>query len=190
MSDHSVTKEEIAAFFEPDNSIEFEDKKLGRVAILANQIQELEREISEQETIIKSLREKKRQISEDLLPAVMTEHGLSEITLNDGSKVTVKKFYSCTIPTDRTEKALDWLRQHGHDGLIKHRLTIDFTRDKDAQALQVKKELEGKGLYPGDKEWVEPSTLRGFAREQVEAGGLLPPDDCFNLFIGERATIK
>ena len=63
MSDHSVTKEEIAAFFEPDNSIEFEDKKLGRVAVLANQIQELEREIAEQETVVKSLKEKKRQIS-------------------------------------------------------------------------------------------------------------------------------
>ena len=53
----------------------------------------------------------------------------------------------------------------------------------------MKKELEGKGLYPGDKEWVEPSTLRGFAREQVESGTSLP-EDCFNLFIGERATIK
>ena len=186
----TVSKEEIAAYFEPDDIAEFEDKKLGRMATLANQVLDLEKEISEQETALKSLKEKKRQITEDLLPAVMTEHGLSDITLSDGRQITVKKFYSCTIPTDRTEKALDWLRQHGHDGLIKHRLTIDFTRDKDDQALQVKKELEGKGLYPGDKEWVEPSTLRGFAREQVEAGGLLPPDDCFNLFIGERATIK
>lgn len=184
-----VTAEEIVKFFDPDNSVEFEDKKLGRVATLANQIQDLEREIADQEAIVKSLKEKKRSLSEDLLPAVMTEHGLSDITLNDGSKVTVKKFYSCTIPADRTEKAFDWLRENGHEGLIKHRLTIDFTRDKDDQALQVKKELENKGLYPGDKEWVEPSTLRGFAREQTESGVTLP-DKLFNLFIGERATIK
>jgi hypothetical protein len=189
MSKPVVTAEEIVKFFDPDNSVEFEDKKLGRVATLANQVQDLEREIAEQESALKSLKEKKRQIAEDLLPAVMTEHGLSDITLNDGSKVTVKKFYSCTIPGDRTEKAFDWLRENGHEGLIKHRLTIDFTRDRDDQALQVKKELENKGLYPGDKEWVEPSTLRGFAREQIEAGSELP-EDCFNLFIGERATIK
>ena len=97
-----VTAEEIVKFFDPDNSVEFEDKKLGRVATLANQIQDLEREIADQEAIVKSLKEKKRSLSEDLLPAVMTEHGLSDITLNDGSKVTVKKFYSCTIPADRT----------------------------------------------------------------------------------------
>tara|TARA_R110000751_G_scaffold248311_3_gene348083 strand:+ start:1981 stop:2571 length:591 start_codon:yes stop_codon:yes gene_type:complete len=184
-----VSKEEIAAFFEPDNSLDFEDKKLGRVSALANQALQLEREIAEQESIVKTLKEKKRQITEDLLPAVMTEHGLSDLTLNDGSKVTVKKFYSCTIPADRTEKAFDWLREQGHDGLIKHRVTVDFSRDKDDQALRVKKELEDKGYYPADKEWVEPSTLRGFAREQVEAGTSLP-DNLFNLFIGERATIK
>jgi hypothetical protein len=185
----TVTKEEIAAFFEPDASIDFEDKKLGRVSALATQIQNLEKEIAEAESGLKSLKEKKRTIAEDLLPAVMTEHGLSSLALSDGSKVTVKKFYSCTIPAEYTERAFDWLRENGHEGLIKHRLTIDFTKDKDDQALRVKKELEDKGLYPGDKEWVEPSTLRGFAREQVESGGNLP-ESCFNLFVGERATIK
>ena len=85
--------------------------------------------------------------------------------------------------------AFDWLRDNGHEGLIKHRITVDFTREADNQALRVKKELEDKGLYPADKEWVEPSTLRGFAREQTESGVTLP-DKLFNLFIGERATIK
>ena len=145
MSAPSVSKEEIAAFFEPDNSLDFEDKKLGRVSVLANQVLQLEREIAEQEAIVKSLKEKKRQIAEDLLPAVMTEHGLSDLTLNDGSKVTVKKFYSCTIPANCTQEAFVWLREQGHDGLIKHRVTVDFSRDKDDQALQVKKNLKTKG---------------------------------------------
>tara|TARA_R110002020_G_scaffold213289_3_gene420018 strand:+ start:6266 stop:6832 length:567 start_codon:yes stop_codon:yes gene_type:complete len=186
----TISKEEIVQFFEDGKtSPEFEDKKLGRVANLANQVIDLENQIKEQETALKSLKEKKRAIAEDLLPAVMTEHGLSNITLNDGSTVSVKKFYSCTIPSDQTEKAFDWLRDNGHDGLIKHRITVDFTREADNQALRVKKELEDKGLYPADKEWVEPSTLRGFAREQTEAGVTIP-DNLFNLFIGERATIK
>ena len=190
MASKAVTKEDIVKFFEEgEESPEFEDKKLGRVASLANQVIDLEGQIKEQEAALKSLKEKQRAIAEDLLPAVMTEHGLSNITLNDGSTVSVKKFYSCTIPADQTEMAFDWLRDNGHEGLIKHRITVDFTREADNQALRVKKELEDKGLYPADKEWVEPSTLRGFAREQTESGVTLP-DKLFNLFIGERATIK
>jgi len=185
-----ITKEDIFNFFEEGaEAPEFEDKKLGRVASFANQITQLENKIKDQEAVLKDLKEKRRAIAEDLLPAVMTEHGLSNVTLNDGSTVSVKKFYSCTIPADRTEKAFDWLRDNGHEGLIKHRVTVDFTREADDQALRLKKELEDKGLYPADKEWVEPSTLRGFAREQTEAGVALP-DKLFNLFIGERATIK
>jgi len=184
-----VSKEEILSFFE-ETPKEFDNTTLGRISSLSNQVIDLDKEIASVESDLKTMKEKKRQLTEDLIPAVMTEHGVAEVTLANGGKVSVKKFYSCTIPAEKTEKAFDWLREHGHEGLIKHRLTIDFTRDKDDQALRVKKELEDKGLYPGDKEWVEPSTLRGFAREQVEAGGLLPPDDCFNLFIGERATIK
>ena len=190
MNDKKVSKDEISAFFEPDViDTEFEDKKLGRVATLANQIVSLDKEINSKETVVKDLKDQRRRLSEDMLPAVMTEHGLTEVILADGSKVSVKKFYSCTIPADKTERAFEWLRDNNHEGLIKHRLTVDFSRDKDDQALNVKHELEERGLYPADKEWVEPSTLRGFAREQIEAGSGLP-DNLFNLFIGERATIK
>jgi hypothetical protein len=186
----AVTQEEIAAFFDPlTDAPEFKDKQLGRVATLANQIVAFDKTIADGEKDLKVLKEQRRQLAEDMLPALMTEHGLTEITLNNGSKVSVRKFYSCTIPADKTPLALEWLRDNGHDGLIKHRVTIDFTRDKDDQALVLKEELEDRGLYPSDKEWVEPSTLRGFAREQVEDGKNLP-DTLFNLFIGERATIK
>jgi hypothetical protein len=184
-----VTKEEIFGFFD-DSPKQFANTTLGRISSLSNQVIDLDREIVEQETVLKTMKEKRRQLTEDLIPAVMTEHGVAEVTLENGGKVSVKKFYSCTIPKDKTDQAFEWLRNNGHEGLIKHRLTIDFTRDKDDQALRVKKELEQKGLYPGDKEWVEPSTLRGFAREQIETGASSPPEDCFNLFIGERATIK
>ncbi|HAT65685.1 MAG TPA: hypothetical protein DCS66_14005, partial [Flavobacteriaceae bacterium] len=159
-----VSKDEITAFFDPEIAApDFEDKKLGRVATLATQILDFDKEIAVQESAVKELKEKRRQLAEDLLPAVMTEHGLTEITLSDGSKVSVRKFYSCTIPAEQTEKAFDWLREKGHEGLIKHRITVDFSREKDDQALRIKEDLENKGLYPADKEWVEPSTLRGFA---------------------------
>jgi len=186
----AVTEKDIAAFFDPfTDTPEFKDKQLGRVATMANQIVAFDKDIAEDEKSLKNKKEQRRKLAEDMFPALMTEYGLTEITLKDGSKVSVKKFYSCTIPAAKTPEALEWLRDNGHEGLIKHRVTIDFTRDKDDQALVLKEELEDRGLYPSDKEWVEPSTLRGFAREQIEDGKNLP-DTLFTLFIGERATIK
>jgi hypothetical protein len=186
----SVTKDEIAAFFDADNQVSmFDDSQLGRVAALANQIIEHDEEIAEVERTLKDQKTARKKLAEDLLPALMTEYGLTTIILSDGKEVSVKKFYSCTIPAEKTSSAFEWLRDNGHESLIKHRVIVDFTRDKDDQAITLKEELSERGLHPSDKEWVEPSTLRGFAREQIEGGKDLP-DDLFNLFIGERANIK
>ena len=186
----SITKDEIAAFFDEEKAVsKFDDGQLGRVATLANQIIEYDEAIAVVERNLKDQKEARRKLAEDLLPALMTENGLTTITLNDGKEVSVKKFYSCTIPADKTLSAFEWLRDNGHEGLIKHRVTVDFTRERDDQAITLKEELSERGLHPSDKEWVEPSTLRGFAREQIEGGKDLP-DNLFNLFIGERANIK
>ena len=186
----SITKDEILSFFDGDEEVsKFDDSQLGRVATLANQIIEYDEEIEHAERNLKNIKDARKKLSEDLLPALMTENGLTSIILNDGKEVSVKRFYSCTIPGDKTLRAFEWLRDNGHDGLIKHRVTVDFTRDRDDQAIVLKEELSERGLHPSDKEWVEPSTLRGFAREQIEGGKNLP-DDLFNLFIGERANIK
>lgn len=78
MNDKKVSKDEISAFFEPDViDTEFEDKKLGRVATLANQIVSLDKEINSKEAVVKDLKDQRRRLSEDMLPAVMTEHGLT-----------------------------------------------------------------------------------------------------------------
>jgi len=39
------------------------------------------------------------------------------------------------------------------------------------------------------REWVEPSTLRAFIREQHEAGKKLPMD-LLGAFVGQKTTIK
>ena len=157
----SVTKDEIISFFEDDKEVsKFDDSQLGRVASLANQIIEYDEEIELAERNLKNIKADRRKLAEDLLPALMTENGLTSIILSDGKEVSVKRFYSCTIPGDKTLQAFEWLRDNGHDGLIKHRVIVDFTRDKDDQAIVLKEELSERGLHPSDKEWVEPSTLK------------------------------
>jgi hypothetical protein len=49
--------------------------------------------------------------------------------------------------------------------------------------------LNDKGYQSMQREWVEPSTLRAFIREQHEAGKQLPMD-LLGAFVGQKTTIK
>ena len=49
--------------------------------------------------------------------------------------------------------------------------------------------LNEKGFQSSQREWVEPSTLRAFIREQHEAGNQLPMD-LLGAYVGQKTTIK
>jgi len=49
--------------------------------------------------------------------------------------------------------------------------------------------LNKRGYQSSQREWVEPSTLRAFIREQHEAGKALPMD-LLGAFVGQKTTIK
>jgi len=49
--------------------------------------------------------------------------------------------------------------------------------------------LSDQGYQSSQREWVEPSTLRAFIREQHEAGSKLPMD-LLGAYVGQKTTIK
>ena len=49
----------------------------------------------------------------------MTETGLASIKLDDGSSLEIKNIYGASILVANREKAYDWLREHGHDDIIR-----------------------------------------------------------------------
>ena len=55
---------------------------------------------------------KEDHISSKVIPELLAEQGLSEIKLADGSKVSVKQEFRCTLPKDETKRAqaYEWLR--------------------------------------------------------------------------------
>ena len=63
-----------------------------------------------------------------------------------------------------------------------------IVRGQEDQAENFASELAERGMAVSTKKKVEPMTLKGFVREQTEAGVNIPVD-LFNVFIGERAKI-
>jgi hypothetical protein len=161
---------------------------LSQVSKLAQMQLRLQQKVEVLEYELKIAKKDVRDIAEDQLPAAMSEHNITELKLEDGSSITVKSFYSASIPKSRSEEAFAWLVANGFGDLIKNQVSTNFVRGQEEQAEQFANELAERQMSVNTKKWVEPMTLKAFARDQTEQGKNIPAD-LFGLFIGEKATI-
>lgn len=165
-----------------------EESGLSQVSKLAKMQLAMEEHIALLEENLKTAKRELREIAEDQLPAAMAEHNISELKLEDGSSISVSKFYSASIPKDRSEEAFRWLVDNDFGDLIKNQVSTNFVRGQEEQAEHFASELAGRGMPVNTKKWVEPMTLKAFVKDQTEQGANIPAD-LFGLFIGEKAKI-
>jgi len=180
-------------------SIDFEDvatelqdiaeQGISQIASLVRQQLALEKRVEDLEQELSTAQKNLKAVAEDLLPAAMAEHGMSKLKMADGSEITVSKHYGASIPKAKQDEAFNWLRDNGHDSLIKNQLSVSFGRSEDEIAQSLKEKLEDEGYETAQKVWVEPMTLKAFVKEQIE-GGKPMPSDLFGIFIGEKTKIK
>ena len=151
--------------------------------------------IIKQDAFVKELDEKLKEekkkllkMTDEDLPALMTEANSMEFTLLDGSKVTIKPQYGASIKVDNRPAAYEWLREHGHDDIIKNTVSCQFGRGEDDLASSFKAFAEKEGYVPNQTEKIEPMSLRGFVKERVENGDEFPME-LFGAYVGQRAVI-
>ena len=180
------------------NQINFEEDqtaildKTDNIDKLANKIKEMQtiqKDIEQNEEYLKQRKKDLEQISGEVIPTMLTEMGLSYLKLADGSSVEVKTNYSATITLANKEKAFNWLRENGLGDIIKNELIVSFGRNEDNKAAEYAELAKGQGYQPTQKLKVEPMTLKALVRERIEGGKPLPTE-IFNVFIGNKTTIK
>ena len=178
-------------------SIDFEkDKeevltKTKDIKSLSDQVlklRDLEAEVKAQEEKIKQTQKEIARISEDVIPTMLSEMGLSQLKLADGSSVDVKPFYTASISVANREKAYKWLRDNGLGDIIKNDVTVSFGRNEDNKAVDYANLAKSQGFEPTQKLKVEPMTLKALVRERIEAGKNLPMD-IFNVYVGNRTKL-
>ena len=180
--------DEIQKDSKDENKIKVKDNELSTIAILAEKQTYLEEKVKAKEKQLKTLKEELKEIAEVQLPDALKESGVSEFSLVNGTKVSVSAYYSARITAENKDKAFDWFRKNGHADLIKNTVSVSFGRAEDETANSLLMELGGQGFHPEQKEWVEPMTLKGFVREQVEKGNDLP-FDTLNIYVGQKTKI-
>ena len=166
--------------------------KTTNINKLADKIKEMQAKQTQlelQEDSVKKTKKDIEHLSGEIIPTMLSEMGLSFLKLQDGSSIEVKTNYSATITQANKEKAFNWLRENGLGDIIKNEISVSFGRNEDNKAADYAELAKGQGLEPMQKLKVEPMTLKALVRERIEAGKEMPTE-LFNVFIGNKTTIK
>ena len=163
------------------------------VTNLADECQKLkdtEDMIKSAEKHLKDLKAKADDIGSRVIPELLAEQGLTSLKLADGSSVSVKKEYRCTLPKDdsRREQCYKWLRDNQLGDIIKNNVSVTFGRGEDDKAQQLLDLAVANGFDPQQKSDVSWNTLTALFRERIESG-LDMPSDVFSTWIKDKTKI-
>ena len=163
-------------------------KDIGKLAAKIKDLQTLEKEMTALEDRLKNTKRDLDILSGDVIPTMMTEMGLTQLKLMDGSSVDIKPYYAANISLKNREAAYNWLRSNGLGDIIKNEITVSFGRNEDNKAAEYANLAKGQGYQPTQKLKVEPMTLKALVRERTENGKDMPTD-IFNVFVGNRTKL-
>ena len=167
-------------------------KNTGGVQSLADQVERLEAMQKQLEIQEEAIKEKKKQIqhiSGEVIPTMMSEMGLAELKLHDGSHLKVSTSYRAHISEANKEAAYNWLRENGLGDIIKNEISVSFCRNEDNKAADYAELAKSNGFQPTQKMKVEPMTLKALVRERIEAGKEMPTE-IFGVYSENKTTIK
>jgi len=167
-------------------------KNTSNIKTLSDEVLKLRAMEDQLKIMEEALKNKKKEIdrvSGEVIPTMLSEMGLSQLKLADGSSVDVKPFYSASISAQNKEKAYAWLRNNGLGDIIKNEISVSFGRNEDNKAANYAELAKSNGFQPTQKLKVEPMTLKALVRERIEAGKEMPTE-IFNVFVGNKTTIK
>ena len=126
-------------------------KKTENIQSLADQVEKLEElqsRLQTQEQIMKDTKKQIERISGEVIPTMMSEMGLAELKLQDGSHLKVSTSYRATITEANKEAAFTWLRNNGLGDIIKNEISVSFGRNEDNKAATYAELAKGQGFQP------------------------------------------
>ena len=167
-------------------------KRTDNIQSLADQVERLEamqQQLEIQEDAIKEKKKQIQHISGEVIPTMMSEMGLAELKLHDGSHLKVSTSYKAHISEANKEMAYNWLRENGLGDIIKNEISVSFGRNEDNKAADYAELAKSNGFQPTQKMKVEPMTLKALVRERIEAGKEMPTE-IFGVFSENKTTIK
>lgn len=168
-----------------------DQNKLGQLGVLIRKSMGLEASIEELEAELKKRRDEYREITERELPALMGELQLEEFVSQD-RKVKIEDVVRGSLPKepDKREKAVEFMREHGGDDILKAEIRIEFPKgdieSAETLARRIRKATNQDVVVDLA---AHHSSYAAWARELIRKGEKLPVDD-LNIYQARQAVIK
>lgn len=160
--------------------------KLKDLTTIIKKMQTLEDQIEKASAALAEYTKAYQVLQQQTVPDIFDEIGISNFTLADGTKVSVSREYIASISEDRKPAAFGWLRENGHEAIIKHDLTVKLKKGEEEAYKDIKQDLDLFGVDYADKEYVHPQTLKAFVKEQIN----VIPQETFGVFPIRIAKVK
>lgn len=165
------------------------DNILAQISQTARDILEAQEEVRQREEDLKDAQKRLRVLQEDTLPELMQEAGQEELTTADGLKVSIKEIIRGTPSKDNAAAAYEWLRQHGHGGIIKSTVKADLGKADSDQVQKAVSALTQLGAPAKADQTVAWQTLGALVREMMSKGQDVPLD-LLGVLIWKQAEVK
>ena len=166
-----------------------EKPTLERLTILVKQMRDLSDEIAAAELALSELQRKHAKLEGETIPGIMAELDIAEMKMADGSSLTIKEDFRCSLSEDRKPAAWAWLEDKHYDGIIKTKVVSEFGRGEMEDAKKAIAALEEQGFGAVLDRAVHPMTLKAFVKERLQAGEAIPMD-VFGVFPVTKAVVK
>ena len=186
----NTMSDDVKSMMLEDSTDLLDNVEVTTIAAECQKLKNLQDDIDRAEEHVENLKKMADDISSRVIPELLAEQGLSSLKLADGSSVTVKREYRCTLPKEeaRREAAYNWLRDNGLGDIIKNNVSVTFGRGEDNKAQQLLDLAVANGFEPNQKSDVAWNTLTALFQERVESG-LDMPSDVFSTWIKDTTKI-
>jgi hypothetical protein len=167
---------------------------LKTLSTLCDRLKEKRKEIALMELQLKSLKETERKLGQEEIPNLLFSKGISSLSLEDGSTVTVRESVKVSIAkTDKQKRAeaFKWIIENGGAGIIKRELRIE---EPEQQTITF---LKDNSIAFDDKKDIHHSTLKAWfssklgisknSLQEIEMGDV---PSSINLFMYNETKIK
>lgn len=135
-----------------------------------------------------ALSERARKLVEFTIPEALRAANLSGIKLPDGTKVDLDSAVQTSLSAEKKPAAYTWLREHGHEDVIKSKLSIAFAKGDTERVDATRAALEELQVPFELQDDVHASTYKALIRELMGNGEQLPLD-VLGVFIVEQAKV-
>ena len=109
--------------------------------------------------------------------------------MDSGHQIKVVDAVYASITSGKKEEAHKWLRDNGHEELIKNEITANLGKDSDDISEKAVEFFTDIGVGYSISENVHASTLKSFVKEQLKEGVNFP-QDIFSVFQFRTTKIK